>query len=237
MASKKDYYETLGIKRDASAEEIKSAYRRLAKKVHPDVNPGDKQAEEKFKELSEAYAVLSDDKRRAQYDRFGHVDLGDMPGGGFGNFSDIGGLGDLFSEVFGDMFGGTRRGGGARPRRGSDLRYDLRLSFEEAFTGCEKRIKVERDEKCRECGGRGYASEGDVKTCPDCGGSGQVRRAQGFFSMVSTCRRCGGEGRTVARPCKICGGDGLEAQERAIKVKVPPGVESGSRLRMGGEGD
>ncbi len=237
METKKDYYEILGIARGASPEEIKSAYRRLAKKVHPDVNPGDKQAEEKFKELSEAYAVLSDEKRRAQYDQFGRVDLSDMPGGGFGDFSDIGGLGDLFGEVFGDIFGGGRQRGGARSQRGRDLRVDVRLDFTEAFTGCDKRIKVRRLEKCTECSGRGYASESDVQVCAECGGSGQVRRAQGFFSMVSTCRRCGGEGRAISRPCRKCGGEGLEEQQRTIKVRVPAGVESGSRLRMGGEGE
>lgn len=237
MPSSRDYYEILGVDRGASAAEIKSAYRKLAVRFHPDRNPGDSQAEAQFKEAAEAYAVLSDTDKRARYDRFGH---GGVSGGGFsgfdpsvfGDFSDI--LGDFFG--FGDAFGqrGRRRGTG---QPGADLRYELHLELEQAAFGTERDLEIPRLESCDTCSGSGSASGSEVETCQACAGHGQVRFTQGFFTVARTCQRCGGEGRVVTNPCTSCGGDGRVEKQRKIQVKIPPGVETGTRLRLTGEGE
>jgi molecular chaperone DnaJ len=233
--AKADYYDVLGVPRNASDQEIKSAYRKLALKHHPDRNPGDKQAEERFKEAAEAYSVLQDPEKRQRYDAYGHAGLGGAAGAGFdptifADFGDI--LGDFFG--FGDVFGGRRRGG---PRRGVDLRYNLELSFEEAAFGTETHIQIPRSETCRSCGGTGGAAGTKPSACPSCGGSGQITFQQGFFSVARTCGRCRGSGRIVTNPCKDCGGDGHVQMERKLQIKIPPGVDTGSQLRLSGEGE
>jgi molecular chaperone DnaJ len=236
MAAKRDYYEVLGVARTASAQEIKSAYRKLAVRDHPDKNPGDAVAEERFKEAAEAYAVLSDADKRQRYDRFGHAGVGGAAGGFggfdpsvFGDFSDI--LGDLFG------FGGSRRRGGRSPRRGADLRYDLALGFEQAAFGAEETLRIPRLETCPDCGGSGGAGGKPPKACPACGGRGEVRLSQGFFTVARTCPQCAGEGTVVADPCKRCRGEGRIERERSIEVTIPAGVDHGSRLRLSGEGE
>lgn len=237
MATKRDYYEVLGIVRTATTVEIKTAYRRLAVQYHPDKNPGDREAEEKFKEAAEAYAVLSDAGKRERYDRFGHAAVGGAgagPGGFdptiFADFSDI--LGDLFG--FG---GGRRRAGGRAPRRGADLRYDLTLEFEKAAFGTDETLRIPRLETCDECSGSGAAGGAAPQACPTCGGHGQVRYSQGFFTVARTCPQCHGEGAVVTDPCPECRGEGLVERERSIQVHIPAGVERGSRLRLSGEGE
>ncbi len=235
--SARDYYEILGVARDADGAVIKKAYRRLALQYHPDKNPGDKDAEEKFKEAAEAYAVLSDPGRRRRYDRYGREGLGSQGGFTgfdpeiFADFGDI--LGDLFG--FSEVFGSRRRRRG--PRRGPDLRYDLEIEFEDAVRGLETKIRVPRHERCADCGGRGARSESDVKTCPQCGGRGQVAYQQGFFTVARTCSRCGGAGRILTRPCPTCAGTGRLQKERELTVRVPPGVSNGVQLRVDGEGE
>lgn len=240
MNGKRDYYEILGVSRNATDQEIKSAYRKLALQFHPDRNPGNKEAEEKFKEAAEAYAVLSDGQKRANYDRFGHAGVSGAAGGGFGgfdpsvfaDFSDI--LGDIFG--FGDMFGSGRRGG-TRVQRGADLRYDLDLTFEEAAFGTTTKIKVPRHETCSECGGSGGQKGAAPITCPTCNGYGQVRFQQGFFSITRTCSQCHGTGQIIKNRCTVCHGDGRVVREKTLELKVPPGVDIGSKLRVSGEGD
>jgi molecular chaperone DnaJ len=239
--TKRDFYEVLGVGKNASDQDIKSAYRKLALKYHPDRNPGDKAAEEKFKEAAEAYAVLADADKRAAYDRFGHaaVGAGGGPGGGFdptifADFGDIlGGLGDLFG--FGDVFGGARRRGGAQ--RGADLRYDLEISFEEAFAGAETTIQIPREETCDSCKGSGAAPGSAPEVCRQCAGSGQVRYQQGFFTVARTCGVCRGMGRVIGKPCGNCRGAGRVGRERKLTVKIPPGIATGQRLRLYGEGE
>ena len=235
MTPSGDYYEILGVSRDASQEEIKSAYRKAALKNHPDRNPGDKEAEEKFKAASEAYSVVGDPQRRAQYDRFGTV--GDVGQGGipwdsglFDDFADL--LGGLFG--FGDLFGGGRRA--RRPQRGADLRHDLRLTFEEAFTGKDEEIKIPKEEPCDACNGSGSKS-GQRITCSACRGRGTVAFRQGFFTVSRTCPQCGGEGEIVRDPCQECRGSGRKRSQKTIKVRIPAGVDTGMRLRIAGEGD
>jgi len=234
--SRRDYYEVLGVSRDADLAVIKSAYRKLAVKYHPDRNPGDQEAEEKFKEAAAAYSVLSDPQKRQRYDRFGHEGAG-APGAGFdptifSDFSDI--LGDLFG--FGDLFG--RRGGGrGGATAGADLRYDLRLSFEEAVFGTEPTLRIPRLEGCHACAGRGTRDGSPPAQCSTCGGRGQVRFSQGFFTVARTCPQCGGAGTLISDPCRECGGQGLREMERSIQVKIPPGVDTGARLRLQGEGE
>ena len=235
MSQKRDYYEVLGIGRDASDQEIKSAYRKLALKYHPDKNPGSKEAEERFKEAAEAYSVLSDADKRARYDHFGH---GGMQGGfgGFdpATFSDFGDiLGDFFG--LGDLFGGSRRHSG--PERGADLRYDLKVSFRDAAFGIKTKIKIPRNETCAACGGRGAAKGKGPVTCPNCQGMGQVRYQQGFFSISRTCGQCNGEGRIIRDPCEDCQGRGHVRKEKVLELKIPAGVDNGSRLRIQGEGE
>ncbi len=236
MAQKRDYYEVLGVGRGASEEEIKKAYRKLALKFHPDRNPEDHSAEEKFKEASEAYQILCDADRRAQYDRFGHAAF-EQGQGGFGGF-DFGGQGfeDIFGDLFGDFFGATRGRGGRRARRGEDLRLDIELTFEEAAFGTEKVVQVPRLATCGECAGKGTRKGSERVTCTACHGSGQIRFQQGFFSIAKTCGQCGGQGSTIKDPCTTCGGAGMVRETQKLNVKIPAGVDTGSRLKLRGEG-
>jgi molecular chaperone DnaJ len=236
--SKADYYEVLGVSRDASDQELKSAYRKQALKYHPDRNPGDNAAEEKFKEASEAYQVLSDADKRAAYDRYGHAGVSGPGPGGFGGFSSSVDLGDIFGDLFGEMFnmgGGQQRQ--TRQRRGEDLRFDLAIDFEDALFGKETEIKIRRFESCVTCHGSGSASGRGPSTCPQCQGRGQIRYQQGFFSVARTCSACGGAGAIVSDPCATCHGETRVAKEVKLSVKVPPGVEEGTRIRYSGEGD
>jgi molecular chaperone DnaJ len=234
--SKRDYYDILGVTRKASDGELKSAYRKLAMQHHPDRNPGDAAAVEKFKEAAEAYAVLADANKRAAYDRFGHAGVSSAPGAGgfdpdtFGDFADI--LGNMFG--FGDMFSGRRRGG---PQRGADLRYDLEISFKESATGAEPTIQIPRQESCETCHGSGAAPGTSPTTCATCKGQGQMRRQQGFFTIAVTCPHCRGTGRTIGTPCQSCHGAGRVTRERKIKVKIPGGVATGQQLRLQNEGE
>lgn len=236
--AKRDYYEVLGLGRDANEQAIKSAYRKLAHKFHPDKNPGDKAAEDSFKEVSEAYEVLSTPEKRAQYDRFGHASdrmppgYGDPFGGGGVNVNDI--FGDIFGEMFG---GGGRRGGRSARRRGADLRYNLSITFEEAAFGTEARIRVPRHKTCDSCSGSGAKKGTGPKTCGTCGGAGEVRFTQGFFSVARTCSACNGQGGVITDPCGDCRGLGKTAFEASLKVPVPAGVDTGIRLKLDGEGE
>ena len=237
--SKRDYYEVLGIPRTASDQEIKSAYRKLALKYHPDRNAGDNGAEEKFKEAAEAYAVLADTDKRHMYDRFGHAGLGGAATGGFDptvftGFEDIlGGLGDIFG--IGEMFGGQRRRGG--PQRGADLRYDLEITFDESARGVETTIQIPRQETCETCNGSGAAAGSKPTTCPQCHGRGQLRYQQGFFTVARTCGQCRGTGSIISSPCATCRGTGRVQQTRKLTVKIPAGIASGQRLRLSAEGE
>ena len=239
MTTKRDYYEILTVTKGASDQEIKSAYRKLALQYHPDRNPGNEEAEEKFKQAAEAYAVLSDSQKRAQYDRYGHAGVSGAGGGFsgfdpsvFSDFSDI--LGDIFG--FGDLFGGSRRSGG-RSSRGSDLRYDLELTFDEAVFGTKKKIRFPRHELCSECEGNGTAPGSGSSTCSTCNGYGQVRFQQGFFSITRTCSQCRGTGQVIKNPCRACRGERRVVRERNLELKVPPGVDTGDKLRISGEGE
>jgi molecular chaperone DnaJ len=236
LAGKKDYYELLGVGRNAGEEEIKKAYRKLALQHHPDRNPGDKRAEEKFKEVSEAYSVLSDGQKRAQYDQFGHAAFGD--GGPFGGGFDFsaGGFEDIFGDIFGEFFGagqGRRRG----RSRGEDLRYNLTLKFEEAVSGVEKKIKIPRHGSCDTCHGSGAKAGTAPQPCPTCRGRGQVSFQQGFFSVSRTCSQCQGQGTIIKDPCATCGGAGRVRTMNTLSVKIPAGVDNGSRLKLRGEGE
>jgi molecular chaperone DnaJ len=235
--TKADFYEVLQVSRDASDQELKTSYRKLAMQYHPDRNPNNPEAEEQFKACSEAYQVLSDPEKRAAYDRYGHAAFqngGPGAGSPFGGAQD---LGDIFGDLFGEMFnmGGTRRA--SRMQRGRDLRYDLTLEFEQAVFGTEKEISIRRMEACDNCGGTGSANGKAPTTCTGCGGRGQVRFQQGFFSVAKTCVRCGGTGTTISDPCAACRGEGLQAKKHEILVKVPAGVEQDTRIRYQGEGE
>lgn len=250
--AKRDYYEVLGVDKNASADEIKKAYRKLAVKYHPDKNPGDKEAEEKFKEAAEAYSILSDADKKARYDQFGHAGVdgaGPDFSGGFGNLNDI--LNDLFGGAFGGGFGGFSgfgggfgggRGGQRQQRvyRGRDIRVRVKLTLEEIAKGVEKEISIEKSVPCSECGGRGAKNSSDIKTCSACGGTGQVQRVvNSLFGQTvtySTCQQCGGEGKVITNPCRSCGGSGLVRKRETIKVKIPAGVEAGMQLTIAGEG-
>ncbi|HQU83709.1 MAG TPA: molecular chaperone DnaJ [Pyrinomonadaceae bacterium] len=240
--AKRDYYEVLEVSKTAGEQEIKTAYRKLAVKYHPDKNPDDPHAEEKFKECAEAYSVLSDAQKRAAYDRFGHSAAGAGAGGqGFGfdpnGFSNIEDIFDLFG--FGDMFG--RQGGGGRSRsnvqRGADLRYDLEISLEDAAAGKEEKLRIPRLETCDECDGKGAEKGSSAETCITCQGSGQTRYQQGFFSVMRTCPNCAGKGQIIKNPCKKCRGAGRVEKEKTLEIKIPAGVETGSRLRVTSEGE
>jgi molecular chaperone DnaJ len=232
---KRDYYEVLGVARTATVDDIKKAYRKLAVKYHPDKNPDDASAEEKFKEAAEAYGVLSDEEKRARYDRYGHQGMSGMGGfdpNQFADFGDI--LGDLFG--FGDFFGSRGRRG-SRPARGNDLRYDLQLEFMEAVFGKEVSLDIPRSITCTTCSGSGAKSGTQPVTCTGCQGRGQIRYSQGFFAVARTCPQCGGAGKVIKDPCASCGGAGRVREEKKISVKIPPGVDDGSRLRVAGEGE
>jgi len=236
--SKRDYYEVLGVTRTASDQDIKSAYRRLAVQFHPDKNPNDASAEEKFKEAAEAYGVLADAEQRRRYDRFGHEGVSSSAGAwgapGFGGIEDI--LGDLFG--FGDVFSGARSGSRrTAAQRGADLRYDLEITLEEAAGGMTAQLRIPRLEGCETCKGSGAAEGTQPETCHTCGGTGQVRYQQGFFSVARTCHACRGAGRVIKNPCPDCNGAGRVEREKQMEVKIPAGVETGSRLRVQGEGE
>lgn len=235
--SKRDYYETLNVARNASEAEIKQAYRRLAMKHHPDRNPGDQVAEEKFKEAKEAYEVLSDSRKRTAYDQFGHAGVDGTAGGGFGGFGEAADLGDIFGGVFRDIFGGMRGGGGGQNYRGADLRYTLDLTLEEAVFGTTAKIRVPTLVSCATCAGSGAKPGTKPTTCPTCRGAGQVRMQQGFFSIQQACPRCQGRGTIIPDPCETCRGSGRIEEQKTLSVKVPAGVDNGDRIRLTGEGE
>ena len=247
--AKRDYYEVLGVDKNATADDIKRAYRKLAVKYHPDKNPGNKEAEEKFKEAAEAYSVLSDSDKKMKYDQFGHAGVdgaGPDFSGGFGNLNDI--LNDLFGGAFGGGFGGFGGFGGGfgggqrreRVYRGRDIRVRVKLTLEEIAKGVEKEISIEKNVPCPDCGGRGARNSSDIKTCPACNGTGQVQRVVNSFLgqtvTYSTCQQCGGEGKIISNPCHTCNGTGLVRQRESIKVKIPAGVEAGMQMTVQGEG-
>ncbi len=253
MAAKRDYYEVLGVQKGASADEIKKAYRKLAIKYHPDRNPGDKEAEEKFKEATEAYEVLSDDQKRPIYDQYGFAGLDGSAGfgggaGGFSgshafhDFSDLfGGMGGGFSDIFEGIFGGGRSSSRSRnpnaPSQGQSLRYDLNISFKDAVYGTKAEIKFSHNEKCPDCSGSGAAKGGSRKTCTVCGGSGQVRRQAGFFAVQQTCSSCHGSGTVIDKPCPSCRGSGVQEKSKRLTLTIPAGVDDGKRIAIHGEGD
>lgn len=236
--SKRDYYEVLGVERGADEKEIKKAYRRMAMKFHPDRNPGDAEAEAKFKELSEAYEVLADGQKRAAYDQFGHAGVDGQSGFGGGHGGGHGSFSDIFGDVFGDIFGGGG-GGGRRSsvQRGSDLKYNMEMSLEEAVRGIEKTIKVPTLVNCDVCDGSGAKKGTQPQTCSTCGGVGQVRMQQGFFAVQQTCPTCGGNGRIIKDPCHSCYGRGVKEETKTLNVKIPAGVDTGDRIRLTGEGE
>ena len=236
--AKKDFYEVLGVNRDASDDEIKKAYRKLAMKHHPDRNPDNSKAEEHFKEAKEAYEILSDAQKRAAYDQYGHAGVDPQAGGfGPGGPGNMGGFADAFGDIFGDIFGGGRSGGRGGVYRGADLRYNLEISLEDAARGSETRIRIPTMEQCESCGGSGAKKGTEPKTCPTCQGHGQVRMQQGFFSIQQTCPKCHGSGRFVADPCQACHGAGRVKQHKTLSVKIPAGVDEGDRIRLSGEGE
>ena len=236
MSNKRDYYEILGANRNATDDELKSAYRKLALKYHPDRNPGNKEAEEQFKEAAEAYEVLRDSQKRALYDQFGHQGLEGTGFSGFGGFEDIfSSFGDIFEDFFG--FGTRTRRTRTRARQGADLRYDMSLSFMDAAFGTETEINVEKMEVCTDCGGNGCEPGTSPETCGQCGGIGQVSRTQGFFTVRTTCPACRGNGQSIPHPCPNCRGTGQEMVKKKVAVKIPAGVDNGSRLRLTGEGE
>ena len=245
--AKRDYYEVLGVTKTSSADEIKKAYRKMAVKYHPDKNPGDKEAEDKFKEASEAYEILSEPQKKAAYDQYGHAAFDARSRGGGGGAHDpfdifreaFGGGGGGGGSIFDDLFGG---GGGRRsnpngPERGSDMRYDLEISFEEAALGTTKQISLSRADQCEPCRGSGAAPGSSTKTCATCGGNGQVIMSRGIFSIQQTCPSCQGAGKTVEKPCKSCRGTGRAEKKSSIELRIPPGVDTGTRLRSSGNGE
>ena len=249
MSAKRDYYEVLGVPRDVDEKALKSAYRKLAMKHHPDRNEGCADAEAKFKEVNEAYAALSDQQKRAAYDRFGHAGLNGQGGGAgpqdFRDFEDMmrGAFGGTFDDLFGELFGagaagaGSGRGRRRGPSRGADLRYDLEIELEDAFAGKEVALEVPTAETCSVCSGSGAEPGTSIETCPTCDGSGAVRTTQGFFTMQRPCPTCGGQGRYAKTPCKACDGVGRVRTKRSLSVRIPPGVEDGMRIRLAGEGE
>ena len=234
--SKRDYYDVLGVNRDAGDDEIKKAYRKLAMKFHPDRNPDNKDAEEKFKEAKEAYEMLSDPQKKAAYDRYGHAGVDPSMGAGPGAQGFEGGFADAFGDIFGDLFGGGR-GGRSNVYRGADLRYNLEITLEEAARGAEKTIRIPTIEECGTCHGSGAKPGTQPKTCPTCNGHGQVRVQQGFFSIQQTCPKCHGTGKIIPDPCRDCGGAGRVKKQKTLEVKIPAGIDEGMRLRHGGHGE
>lgn len=235
--AKTDYYEVLGVSKGADEREIKKAYKKLAMKFHPDRTKGDKDLEAKFKEVKEAYEILSDSEKRRVYDQYGHDAFDQARGGqgaGFGGNADFS---DIFGDVFGDIFGGGRRGGGRRAQRGSDLRYDLEMALEDAVRGKEVELKIPRLSTCDDCDGTGSADNSAPKTCDMCHGAGQVQMRQGFFAVQQTCPQCNGRGTIVENPCKSCHGQGRKEKTRTLNVKIPAGVDTGDRVRLAGEGE
>jgi molecular chaperone DnaJ len=241
MASKRDYYEVLGVARTANAEELKKAFRKAAMQHHPDRNPGDKDAEQKFKEVNEAYDILKDDQRRAAYDQYGHAAFeGGMGGRGGpgGQGFDFTSFSDIFDDLFGEFMGGGRSGGGPRGgNRGSDLRYNLEITLEDCYRGKAAKIRVPTSIACEACDGSGAEAGAQPITCPTCKGAGKVRAQQGFFTIERTCPTCGGGGRVIEKPCKVCGGAGRVHKEKTLSVDIPPGVDEGNRIRLAGEGE
>lgn len=238
MAQKRDYYEVLGVTRTSTADEIKKSYRKIALQHHPDRNPGNKEAEDKFKEAAEAYAVLSDQQKRAQYDQFGHS----LGGHGFQGFEDFaesfGGFGDIFGDLFEDFFGGSRgASGGRRPRRGSDLQMPVEITLEDVLHGKELQLEIPRLEICTDCKGTGAAAGSKRSTCGDCGGRGEVRVSQGFFTLKRTCPSCQGAGEVIEKPCTACGGKKRVRKTRKLNLKIPAGIHSQARLKVTGEGE
>ncbi len=234
--AKQDFYETLGVAKSAGADELKKAYRKLAMQYHPDRNSGDKSAEQKFKDISEAYDVLKDDQKRAAYDRFGHAAFEQGGGRGPGDFGFSGGFADIFDEMFGEFVGGGGRGQ-AGPSRGSDLRFNLEISLEECFRGKQTTIRVATLVACDACKGSGAEAGSKPIACPTCHGRGRVRTQQGFFSIERTCPGCQGAGRVIDKPCRSCAGQGRARREKTLSVNIPPGVEDGTRIRLAGEGE
>ena len=239
--SKRDYYEVLGVNKSSNKEEIKKAYRKLALKFHPDKNKGDKAAEEKFKEASEAYHVLSDEKRKANYDQFGHAAFQGGGQGGFGNFDFSSSFSDIFEDVFGDFgdfgFGGGRSRRGRTVNRGSDLRYDISIELSDAFEGTEKNISYTTYKKCKTCSGNGAKPGSKPISCSYCNGQGKVRSSQGFFTIQQTCPECSGEGEKISSPCSSCTGIGKTQSNESVSVKIPKGVDDGTRIRLAGKGE
>ncbi len=237
--AKRDYYEVLGVQRAADGEELKKAYRRLAMKYHPDRNPNDPEAEVRFKEAKEAYEVLSDTRKRSAYDQFGHAGIDGAGGGGFGagGFAGAEAFSDIFGDVFGDIFGAGRRGGRSQVFRGADLRYELELTLEQAVTGDTVNVEIAGHATCEACSGTGAAAGSDRVTCTTCGGHGQVRVQQGFFSIQQTCPNCRGAGTIIENPCLECAGVGVVRKRRTLAVKVPAGVDTGDRIRLSREGE
>lgn len=239
--TKRDYYEVLGVDRGADEATIKKAYRQLAKKYHPDMNPGDAEAEKKFKEASEAYAILSDDEKRRQYDQFGHAAF-EQGGGGAGGFSGFDFSGDIFGDIFGDLFGGgARRRTSNGPMRGANLRASVRISFQEAVFGCEKELELSLKDECTNCHGTGAKPGTSPETCPKCGGKGQVVMTQqslfGMVQNVTTCPECGGTGKIIKEKCASCGGSGYTSSRKKIKVTIPAGIDDGQSIRIAGKGE
>jgi molecular chaperone DnaJ len=237
MSKKRDYYEILGLSRDASDEDIKKSYRKLAMKHHPDRNPDDKSAEGKFKEAKEAYEMLSEPDKRRAYDAYGHAGVSQNAGGGEQGF---GGFSEAFGDIFGDIFGGGRgggRGGGSQVYRGADLRYNLEITLEQAARGTETKIRIPTLEECDTCDGTGAKKGTSAKTCHTCGGVGQVRMQQGFFSVQQTCPTCKGTGKYIPDPCNVCSGTGRIKKHKTLSVKIPPGVDDGDRIRLASEGE
>lgn len=245
MAEKRDYYEVLGVSRNASKDEIKKAYRKLALKYHPDRNAGDKKAEEKFKEGTEAYEVLANEEKRRMYDQLGHAGVGaggpggfEFTGQAFTDFSDIfGDFTDLFEGLFGGFGVRGRTRARSRARRGDDLRYDLQITLNEAYSGTEKRIEIPKQASCETCNGNGCAPGSQPETCPQCRGTGQVTVSQGFFSISRTCSRCGGRGSTIVSPCISCHGSGRAFKRQRVSIKIPPGSDTGVKLKILAEGE
>ena len=247
MADKRDYYEVLGVDKSASAEDIKKAYRQMAKKYHPDLHPGDKEAEEKFKEVNEAYEVLSDADKKSRYDQFGHAGVdpsygGGGYGGGFsGGFGDVGDIGDIFNSFFGGGFGGSSASRANAPRRGQDVKTNVNISFMDACFGKDMDVTVNRMEKCPDCNGSGTAAGSSAETCPDCHGTGQVKVTQrtpfGVISQTKPCSRCGGKGKVINNPCQKCRGSGRVSISKKINVKIPAGIDDGQTLQISGQGN